>query len=88
MVVTTDSVPGMTCKAAYHYPAVVYEQFASFSTRGDPLPKAAAAALKGIAELAEKYKANAVVSVRIEFGNRTEKDEGRVLVYGTFANCN
>lgn len=86
-VVTTNTVPGKTCEPVHHLPAGIYKKFAKMPFIGDPLQNAAVSGLESIAEVAKKYGANSVLNVRVEFANRTTKDEGRVLIYGTFANC-
>jgi len=65
------------------YPAVIYQQFADFSIKGDPLQNAVVKGLKKLRIVAEQHGADAVIGTRIEFANRTSKDEGRVLLYGT-----
>jgi hypothetical protein len=59
-----------------------YQEFASFGLK-DPL---LGAIKKGTEEFEKKSAeagADAVVGIRYEFANRTEKDEGRLLIYGT-----
>lgn len=63
--------------------ACVYQQFESFSFSGDPLPNAVNKAFEQVSKIAEKQGADAFVKFDVDFGNRTSKDEGRVLLCGT-----
>lgn len=59
-----------------------YQQL-GFGVRGDPLEGAVRVGLEKLAEKAKVVGASAIVGLRMEFANRTEKDEGRLLLYGT-----
>jgi len=60
-----------------------YQEFKAFSFKGDPLVHALKAANAQLEAAARTAGANAVIGLRIDFENRTEKDEGRLLAYGT-----
>jgi len=51
--------------------------------RGDPLEGAIRVGWEKFTEKTKKAGGTGVVGVRMEFENRTEKDEGRLLIYGT-----
>lgn len=61
----------------------VYQQFADFSLKQGPLPKAVTKAFKQIETFAVRTGADALVNYDVDFANRTEKDEGRVPLCGT-----
>ena len=81
--ILTSEDPGRPFTVIESYPAIVYQQFQDFSLKGDPLQNAVVEGLKKMRVVAERHDADAVIGTRIEFANRTSKDEGRVLVYGT-----
>ncbi|MFX1514250.1 MAG: SH3 domain-containing protein [Promethearchaeota archaeon] len=59
-----------------------YQEFGALSLR-DPLVGAIDSGMKKFKEKAIKMGGDAVVGLRYEFENRTQKDEGRLLIYGT-----
>lgn len=59
-----------------------YQEFGALTLR-DPLLSAVNTGLKKFKEKAAKMGGDAVIGLRFLFSNRTQKDEGRVLVYGT-----
>jgi hypothetical protein len=59
-----------------------YQEFASFGLK-DPLLGAIKKGTEEFEKKAAEAGADAVVGIRYEFANRTEKDEGRLLIYGT-----
>jgi hypothetical protein len=61
----------------------VYQQFAGFSLRGDPLPNALARAMQQIGERARAVQADALVGMDVDFDSPSEGEEGRVMVCGT-----
>jgi hypothetical protein len=62
---------------------VIYQEASAFSFKGDPVENAIKKGQETLFDKAKAMKADAVVGYRIEFASRTQKDEGRVLVYGT-----
>lgn len=88
MIVTTDTVPGKTCTLSYHLPAIAQQDFAKMSYGADPVQGAVLQALQSLTQIAVKLKANAVLSLRVQYSGRTDKDEGKVLLIGTLAQCN
>jgi len=59
-----------------------YQEFASLSLR-DPLVGALKKGMKEFEKKVIKMRGDAVVGLRYNFANRTQKDEGRLLIYGT-----
>jgi hypothetical protein len=63
--------------------ACVYSQASGFSMKGDPIEASIAKAFEKIEVIAKKAGADALVGFDIDFANRTQKDEGRVVLCGT-----
>lgn len=63
--------------------ACVYSQASGFSFKGDPIEGAIAKAFEKMEVIAKKAGADALVGFDIDFANRTQKDEGRVVLCGT-----
>lgn len=63
--------------------ACVYQQFASFSFRGDPLQNAMNLAFRQMEERARAVQADALVGFDLDFANPGEGQEGRVMLCGT-----
>ncbi|MFC1776436.1 hypothetical protein ACFL3I_03735 [Pseudomonadota bacterium] len=63
--------------------ACVYSQASGLSFKGDPIELAIAKAFEKMEALAAKTGADALVGFDIDFANRTQKDEGRVVLCGT-----
>jgi hypothetical protein len=63
--------------------ACVYQQFAGFSFRGDPLQNALNAAFVQMEERARAVQADALVGFDLDFANPAEGEEGRVMLCGT-----
>lgn len=61
----------------------VYQEAKGFSFKTDPIEGAIQAAFEQMAVLAEELGADALVGFDIDFANRTQKDEGRVVLCGT-----
>lgn len=61
-----------------------YSEAAGFSLKGDPIANAMNEAFKNVELQGTQLGANAFVGMDVDFANRTEKDEGRVVVCGTF----
>jgi uncharacterized protein YbjQ (UPF0145 family) len=59
-----------------------YQEFGTFTLR-DPLEGAIKKGTEEFEKKAAKMGGDAVIGLRYEFANRTEKDEGRLLIYGT-----
>lgn len=60
-----------------------YSEAAGFSFKGDPIQGAITKAFTNMRAYAQQVGADALVGYDIDFANRTEKDEGRVLLCGT-----
>jgi len=65
-----------------------YQEFPQMSYRQDPLVSCLNAATADLRNRARKAGASAIVSLKFDFENRTEKDEGRLLAYGTLVRFN
>lgn len=63
--------------------ACVYSQAKGFSFKGDPIEGSIAKAFEKMEVIAKKAGADALVGFDIDFANRTQKDEGRVVLCGT-----
>jgi hypothetical protein len=61
-----------------------YSEAAGFSLKGDPIEGALNRARTKVVEYAAKIGADAMVKFDVDFANRTERDEGRVILCGTF----
>ena len=85
-IVTMDTVPGKTCTLAFRLPAVVHRDVDAVSFK-DPTFQASIEAIEMLEKLAARYNANTVLGFSIGFTPRTERDTGKVIATGTFANC-
>lgn len=63
--------------------ACVYSEAEKFSFSGDPIEKAVHTAFEKMDVYGKKVGADALVKFDIDFANRTQKDEGRVILCGT-----
>ena len=61
----------------------VYQEAKGFSFKVDPIDGAIKGAFAQMEARAEEIGADALVSFDIDFANRTQKDEGRVVLCGT-----
>ena len=61
----------------------VYQEAKGFSFKTDPIDGAIQGAFAQMATRAEEIGADALVGFDIDFANRTQKDEGRVVLCGT-----
>lgn len=61
----------------------VYQEAKGFSFKVDPIDGAVKGAFDQMAARAEEIGADALVGFDIDFANRTQKDEGRVVLCGT-----
>ena len=59
-----------------------YQQFGRFGFK-DPLEGALKKGMEKFEESVKEAGGDAVVGLRYNFANRTQKDEGRLLIYGT-----
>jgi hypothetical protein len=62
---------------------LTHYQELEFGWSGDPLEGAIREGSEKFQEKALEAGATAVIGVRFEFENRNDKDEGRLLIYGT-----
>lgn len=63
--------------------ACVYSEAEVFSLSGDPIENAVHKAFEKMDAYGKKTGADALVEYDIDFANRTERDEGRVMLCGT-----
>jgi len=61
----------------------VYQEAKGFSFKVDPMEGAIKGAFAQMETRAQEIGADALVGFDIDFGNRTQKDEGRVVLCGT-----
>lgn len=61
----------------------VYSEAKGFSFKKDPIEGAMEVAYTLMVERAMEAGADAVIGVDVDFANRTQKDEGRVIMCGT-----
>ena len=61
----------------------VYQEARGFSFKVDPIDGAVKAAFAQMEARAGEIGADALVAFDIDFANRTQKDEGRVILCGT-----
>lgn len=61
---------------------VHYQEFGTFTLR-DPLANALSKGMQEFEKKAVKQGGEAIIGLRYQFMSRTEKDEGRLLIYGT-----
>ncbi len=61
----------------------VYQEAKGFSFKVDPIDGAIRSAFAQMEARAEEIGADALVGFDVDFANRTQKDEGRVVLCGT-----
>jgi hypothetical protein len=62
----------------------IYQEAAGFSFKDDPIDSAVKNAFVKMEKIALTLGADAFVGFDIDFANRSQKDEGRVVLCGTF----
>lgn len=85
-VSTLQEVPS-GCQVVGEFPGVVYQEAPSRSVSNDPMTIAAARAVESAQSLAKSQGASGMIGLQVAAHNRTQVDEGGVLLIGTFVKC-